>query len=304
MSAPWQQADAAQLLSAPGPDSNKYSRGVLGLRTGSSAYPGAAVLGAEAAWRTGIGLVRYFPPLDDDPPAFGMPSPASAILAMRPETVFSRDRGEDRERCDAWLLGSGTDPAARSFAEREALRELLAGQAPAVVDAGALDLVPHRPAAPVIVTPHRGEFRRLWIAAGLSGSPEDTPGADRAAAILARELGVTVLLKGSRTIAAAPSGSTLVSGPATPWLATAGTGDVLAGILGALIAAHATETRRNPGLLAQLGVTASLLHDTAARIASGDTRIDPDDDAGCAGAPIPALDVAHALPRAIALLRG
>lgn len=324
---PWHTAEAAALLSLPGPESHKYSRGVLGLRTGSSSYPGAAVLGAEAAWRTGVGLVRYVTPLDDSPPAFGLPSPAAAILALRPETVFSSDGTEDRSRCDAWLVGSGTDPRARSTAERSALLELLAGPAPLVVDAGALDLVQVARTsgglnAPVIITPHLGEFRTLWRTAGfghdtpavplpeppLESQPEppqepqpepqqdswaEMPLPARAAEMLASHLGVTVLLKGSRSIAASAAGTLLTYGPATPWLATAGTGDVLAGILGALTATHAAQIREDSELLARLGVTAALLHDTAARIASGDA-VERD-----TGVPITALDVAQALPRAV-----
>lgn len=297
--APWRAADAAPLLSVPGPDSHKYSRGVLGLRTGSSAYPGAAALSAESAWRTGLGLVRFFSPVADVPPQFGLPSPAAAVFTVRPETVFTHDTAEDRARCDAWLIGSGTDPDTRSPAELDALLSLLQGDSPIVVDAGALGLLTeHRPSAPVIATPHLGEFRSLWGLAGLG----DFPGvqgmqAQQAAAILARTLDVTVLLKGSRTVVASPAGQSLIVGPATPWLATAGTGDVLAGVIGALVATHAHAVLEDRKLLAQLGATAALLHDMAARIASGDANGTGD------GAPITALDVAHAIPRAHAQLR-
>lgn len=312
----WSAAEAAAYLSVPGPDSHKYNRGVLGLRTGSSRYPGAAVLGAEAAWRTGIGLVRYFTPLGDPSPAFGLPSPAAAILAIRPETVFSSDDIEDRQRCDAWLIGSGTAPDARSADESEALLALLAGSAPVVVDAGALDLVQaaraaSRLTAPVIITPHLGEFRQLWVSAWPEGAAPNMPAPDpppesgaemplraRATQILATHLGVTVLLKGSRSIAASPTGSVLAHGPATPWLATAGTGDVLAGILGALVATHAAQIREDPELLSKIAVTAAMLHDTAARIASGDTG-------ACGqGTPVAALDVAQSLSQAFLRLRG
>lgn len=301
----WQTANAAAMLLAPGPHSHKYSRGVLGLRTGSSLYPGAAVLGAEAAWRTGIGSVRYFSQLDDSPPAFGLPSPAAAVLATRPETVCTFDSAEHRERCNAWVLGSGTEPGARSSSEHRALLELLAGEAPVVLDAGALDLVLIAHAsgqlfAPTILTPHLGEFRWLCQSAGFADTP-DSLGA--AASLLASHLGVTVLLKGSITLSASPEGSLFECGPATPWLATAGTGDVLAGMLGALVATHAAAAAKHaagtalfsekPQLLAQLGATAVLLHDCAARIASGDS------EATAIGGPITALDVAHAVPQAV-----
>lgn len=291
----WQTADAVALLTVPNQESHKYSRGVLGLRTGSSAYPGAAVLGAEAAWRTGVGLVRYVAPLDDREQMFGLPSPAAAILASRPETVFTSDSPSNRSRCDAWVIGSGTDASARSFAESEALRSLLSGKAPVVVDAGALNLVlASVPTAPTIITPHIGEFETLWHEAELGTLP---PHAAEAASMLAQRSGTIVLLKGSLTTVASPTGSVLSIGPATPWLATAGTGDVLAGMLGALVAAHAAEIRQDPELLSKLGATAALLHDAAARVASDDP------DATAAGHPITALDVANAVPRTIARLR-
>ncbi|MGO3147861.1 MAG: ADP-dependent NAD(P)H-hydrate dehydratase [Leucobacter sp.] len=294
----WQASDAARLVRVPDADSHKYSRGVLGLRTGSAAYPGAAVLGAEAAWRTGVGLVRYFTQLDEMSPRFGLPSPAAAVLAARPETVFSDDSEADRARCDAWLVGSGTDAQSRSFAETAALTEILGGNAPVVADAGALGLIADTQiTSPTIITPHLGEFRKVWISAGLvdmGGSEISDP--EEAALTLARHLGVTVLLKGSHTIAASPSGAIYAYGVATPWLATAGTGDVLAGILGALVATHAREVSGNPDLLAQLGATAALLHDSAARVASN--RGHSQTEAG----PITALDVAHALPQVISTI--
>ena len=318
----WEARDAAAFLAAPTADSHKYSRGVLGLSTGSAAYPGAAVLGAEAAWRTGVGLVTFVPSADRTEPHFGLPTPAAAVLAARPETVVSADTG----RCDAWVIGSGTDPAARSEPERERIAAILAGTAPVVIDAGALDLAtgsraPHeRPSAPRIVTPHAGEFRTLWLAAGLGAAPDlgapvgasDAARPDDAAAVAARaeaaatlatRLGAAVLLKGSVTLAAAPTGRVLRTGPATPWLATAGTGDVLAGILGALTAGNATAVRAEPELLADLGATAALLHDTAARIAAGDPARESPSGRASAGRPITALDVAHALPDAVERLR-
>lgn len=294
----WRSADAAALLIAPTATSHKYTRGVLGLRTGSNAYPGAAVLGAEAAWRTGIGLVCYFAPHEEAAPALGLPTPAAAILAKRPETVFSQDFDKDQARCDAWLIGSGTDPARRGPAEQQALLALLAGTAPIVVDAGALDLVAqHQPQAATIITPHRGEFNRLWVASGLDPVGLTERETAELAPMLASALNATVLLKGAITVAAAPSGEVYAYGPATPWLATAGTGDVLAGILGALATTHALRARSDGPLLAQLGVTAALLHDTAARLASGDPKAHGE------GAAITAFDVAEKLPRAVQLVR-
>ncbi|WP_053387197.1 ADP-dependent NAD(P)H-hydrate dehydratase [Leucobacter japonicus] len=312
----WADADAAALLRSPGPSDDKYRRGVLGMRTGGAQYPGAAVLGVSAAWRAGAGMVRYAPPIDEASAPWGLPSPAAAVLAAQPETVFGAPT--DRS-CDAWVIGSGTDAHTRSAAEDEELRSLLGGDAPLVVDAGALDLVPGvepgvKPGlvsdrmpqtrgarAAAILTPHGGEFERLWRASDVGALPNawDARGLDLAlrselAARLASALRATVLLKGSVTICATPGGWVRRIGPATPWLATAGTGDVLAGTLGALVAGHASAVRANPELLGPVGATAALLHDRAARIAATDRG-----ESGVgAGRPITASDVAAALPDA------
>ena len=339
----WGLLQAAALLVEPSSTTDKYHRGVLGLRTGSAAYPGAAVLGAEAAWRTGLGMVRFTPPLGDSVGALGLPSPAAAVLAVRPETVFLADPTTAHVASDAWVIGSGTDPAQRSEQEQGALRKLLAGLTPVVVDAGALDLVVDqvestqgtggtsgtvavngnpsrkRAGAPLILTPHRGEFVALWRAAGLGERPSGWPsrgrgGRDRvpaesaltaAATTLAARLDASILLKGSISVTATPGGLVFLSGPATPWLATAGTGDVLAGILGALIATHADSVREDHELLGALGATAAVLHDAAAHRASGDplpldASVEPGPDGP--GAPITAGDVARALPATIAQL--
>lgn len=292
----WTAGAAARFLVVPDEFAHKYSRGVLGVRTGSSAYPGAAVLGVEAAWRTGIGLVQFVPQVADCAPQFGLPSPAAAVLASRPETVVSQAPG----RCDAWLIGSGTAANERAVAEQKSLEAFLLETNPVVIDAGALDLSLLRETerfrvAPVILTPHAGEFAALWDALDARRPVSDAD----AAAELARHLDVAVLLKGSVTIAAAPDGTLIGVGPATPWLATAGTGDVLAGILGALTASHAEAVREDPALLAELGATAALLHDTAARIAAGDTHRTPP----TTGRPITARDVVRTIPAAIEQLR-
>ncbi len=255
---------------APGPDDDKYSRGVVALRTGSAQYPGAAVLGVEAAWRAGAGFVRY------------LGGAADAVLARRPETVAGPELG--RTRPGAWVIGSGTDAGARSESETAALREVLSGAVPVVVDAGALDLAADA-SAPLVLTPHAGELSRLREDLGLTGSGSAVDQAVQTA----ERVGATVLLKGSRTVVASPGEAPVIvsSGPA--WLATAGTGDVLAGVIGAVIAA-------NPGRpLARAAASAAWLHGRAAAIASG-TGV------GRVGHPIVALDVAEMLPSAIAEL--
>lgn len=268
----WTRADTSVLLRVPSVDDDKYSRGVVGLRTGSAAYPGAAVLGVEAAWRAGAGYVLYTGEARD------------AVLAKRPETVARTEAG--RTRVGAWVIGSGTDAEHRSADERAELDAILRGDAAVVVDAGALDLAGEG-SAPTLLTPHAGEFAQLRARLGLDEldlSHED----DRTTAVVetARRLRATVLLKGARTVIAGPDHDPIVVGNAPSWLSTAGTGDVLAGVIGALVAA-------DPGRpLAQSAAAAAWLHGHAAARASGAAH-------GAAGHPIVALDVADALPGAI-----
>lgn len=267
----WSRSDTARLLRAPTADDDKYSRGVVALRTGSSAYPGAAVLGVEAAWRAGAGFVRFV----------GEQRVADAVLARRPETVTGPDVGATR--VDAWVIGSGTDAAHRTAEEERHLRAILQGDARVVVDAGALDLVDAAPTAPVVLTPHAGEFARLRTRLDLPTGGERVDEAREVAAAL----GATVLLKGARTVIAAPDGEIIVVAAGTAWLSTAGTGDVLAGALGAVLAATPDAS------MAEAVAAGAWVHGHAARIAAG--TLD-----GGVGRPIVALDVALALPRAVA----
>jgi NAD(P)H-hydrate repair Nnr-like enzyme with NAD(P)H-hydrate dehydratase domain len=92
----WSRADTIPLLRVPTADDDKYSRGVVALRTGSDAYPGAAVLGVEAAWRAGAGFVRFV----------GERRAADAVIARRPETVTGSEAGSTR--VGAWVIGSCT----------------------------------------------------------------------------------------------------------------------------------------------------------------------------------------------------
>lgn len=258
----WTPADAAAWIAVPGPDDDKYSRGVLGLVTGSERYPGAAVLGAEAALHTGVGMLRYLGGARD------------AVLARRPEAVTAEGRVQ------AWVLGSGVDPDNRRVVER--MRSALADGVPAVLDAGALGLAGEA-GDPVILTPHAGELARLLGVerAEVSADPA------RAAATAADRFGATVLLKGSTTYVRGP-GIELEARTAPAWLATAGAGDALGGILGALLATHPLE---DPGDPARIAASAAVIHGLAAERAS-------------AGGPFTILHVCHAIPATIAdLLR-
>ncbi|HTL41133.1 MAG TPA: ADP/ATP-dependent (S)-NAD(P)H-hydrate dehydratase [Pseudolysinimonas sp.] len=240
--------DARAWIAAPGPDDDKYSRGVLGFVTGSPRYPGAAVLGVDAALHAGVGMVRYL----------GTGRPTRLVLQRRPETVTAAGRVQ------AWVLGSGQDPDDRDDLTTELLERALGQQVPCVIDSGALGRVPDA-VGPVVVTPHAGEL------AGLLGVDRDAvhDDPDGCAERAARELGVTVLLKGYRTRIATPEGMRYTVTAPTTWLATAGSGDALAGILGALVATHAGAVARDPRVLAELAATACVLHGLAGERASG-----------------------------------
>lgn len=276
----WTGRDAARTLREPTGADDKYSRGVVGLRTGSTRYPGAAVLGVEAAWRTGTGMVRYI----------GPSRAQDLVLQRRPETVTADGRAQ------AWVIGSGTDAAERDAAETAALRGILSGEVPVVTDAGALDLAPAA-SAPVIVTPHARELARLREALGLD--PEAAEGDDAregAAAETADALRGVVLSKGAVTIVAAPGGWVRRIATGTPWLATAGTGDVLGGVLGAVVAGASAAGRASLDDLAACAATAAWLHGTAGTVAAAGR--------GGTGGPITALDVAEALPAVVASVLG
>lgn len=256
--------DAARFIAVPGPDDDKYSRGVVGFVTGSARYPGAAVLGVEAALRTGVGMVRYL----------GAGRPTRLVLQRRPEAVTSDGRVQ------AWVLGSGQETGDRDEATRVLLAAALDQAVPVVLDAGALDL--HSSATgPVVLTPHARELARLL------GTEPDEVLADRggAARRAADRFGATVLLKGHETVIASQGSADLLRVRCAPaWLATAGAGDALAGILGALLATHEGSTQA-----AELAATAAVLHGLAAQRAS-------------AGGPFTILDLCEAIPAVIAAL--
>lgn len=270
MTRSWAAADAGRVLRRPTASDDKYSRGVLGIRTGSDDYPGAAVLGVEAAWRTGLGMVRYL----------GAERPTALVLARRPETVAADGRVQ------AWLIGSGMDARNRSVGETDALRALLHGAEPVVVDAGALDLAAGA-TAPRILTPHDREHARLRKSLGLDLAPADRVAAAQETAAATHAV---LLLKGATTVVAAPDGDVIEVSAGTPWLATAGTGDVLGGVIGALVASAAADGEVDAAALAALAASGAWLHGQAGRLAS----------AARGGGPVTALDVAEELPRAVA----
>ncbi|WP_460943056.1 ADP-dependent NAD(P)H-hydrate dehydratase [Okibacterium endophyticum] len=262
--------DVRRWIHIPGAGDDKYTRGVLGMVTGSQLYQGAAVLGVEAAVRTGLGMVRY------------LGDASALVLQRRPEAVTQAGRVQ------AWLIGSGMDAGALGEAER-LFSEALTSGLPVVADAGALPMVASGVPEDnhIVVTPHARELSHMLESAGRPASAGDIAAhPQRWAANASEVLGVTVLLKGSTTHVAAPSGERFAVADAPGWLATAGTGDVLAGIIGAMLATNAHRIAHEPGAIAAIAASAALLHQTAALLASR-------------GAPIAALDVAEALPDAI-----
>jgi len=253
------------LLPAPAASDNKYSRGTVGFVTGSVQYPGAALLGVSGAQATGVGFVRYV----------GPNRVQDLLLLAHPEVVTAETFAASGP-AQAWVLGSGM---ARGDAQLLQVREVLALATVAVIDAGALALIGAEesaeyalaPGAHHILTPHQGEIcgllNRLGAPSPRGGiwHPEllDTPELAWAAATTAAELtGHTVLLKGSITRVAAPNGERVEVGPNSPSLATAGTGDVLAGILGGIAAQNPAVAQNNWLDIARLAIE---LHSAAAQ---------------------------------------
>jgi hydroxyethylthiazole kinase-like uncharacterized protein yjeF len=271
--------DVARLLPSPGGETDKYRRGVVGVVTGSDRYTGAAVLAVGGALTAGAGMVRFA----------GVAHPAELVRQHWPEavvTVVPPGDGAavlDAGQVQSWVVGSGlgTDDAAA-----DVVRAVLGADVPVVVDADAITVIGEHPewlrarSAPTVLTPHAGEFARL------TGADRNEVEARRLtlAREAVRDLGATDLLKGSTTVVADPSGVVRVNTADTPYLATAGSGDVLSGICGALLA----------GGLAPLDAAsaAAFLHGMAGLVAES-----------VPAAPIRALDLVTHLPAAIRTVR-
>jgi ADP-dependent NAD(P)H-hydrate dehydratase / NAD(P)H-hydrate epimerase len=205
--------DVARLLRRPTGTAQKYTRGVVGIRAGSATYPGAALL-AVAGANTGIaGMVRY------------VGSAAALVTAAHPEVVGAG-------RVQAWVVGPGGGEEAAAH-----LTEALRDDVPVVADADALSSLPDLdPSAlegsALVLTPHAGELAALT---GLDRREIEARPLHHAREA-ARRWQAVVLLKGRRTVIARPDGTVRINATGTPWLATAGAGDVLAGLIGALLA--------------------------------------------------------------------
>jgi ADP-dependent NAD(P)H-hydrate dehydratase / NAD(P)H-hydrate epimerase len=216
----FEAADVAARWPVPGPHDDKYTQGVTGVIAGSSTYPGAAVLCTGAAVAATSGMVRYAGGGHGD------------VLAHWPE-VIATPTPAAAGRVQAWVVGPGLGTDQTGAAE---LYFALETDLPVLIDADALTILAAHPdmlaarRAPTLLTPHAGEFARL------AGAP---PGDDRVGATrkLADALGATVLLKGNVTVIADPGGAVFLNPAGQSWAATAGSGDLLSGMIGALLAA-------------------------------------------------------------------
>jgi hydroxyethylthiazole kinase-like uncharacterized protein yjeF len=265
--------DVPGLWPRPGPTDDKYSRGVLGIVAGGEGYTGAALLAVTSAVCSGAGMVRYV----------GPPTPTTLVRSQVPEAVI----GEGQVQ--AWLVGPGLDAGDESApgrAQRAAAQSALDSGLPCVVDAGGLDLIIGPRTTPTLLTPHAGELATLL--SRLGGLLVERATVTAAPLAHARRLAdltnSTVLLKGATTLVVPPSSSGLPvrsQADAPAWLATAGSGDVLAGLAGTLLAAG-----RSP---LDSGSVAALVHGLAG-------------DAANPGGPVRAMDVAHAIPGVVAAL--
>jgi ADP-dependent NAD(P)H-hydrate dehydratase / NAD(P)H-hydrate epimerase len=248
-----QADDVAALLPEPGPTAHKYTRGVVGVAAGSADYTGAGLLAVSGASCGLAGMVRYVGPA----------AVADHLRSRNPEAVVGPGRVQ------AWVVGSGGGSGAA-----DALRRALADGVPVVVDADGLAALPQPVGAPAILTPHAGELAAML---GVERSDVESRPLDSVRSAADRWQ-ATVLLKGWRTLVATPGRPVAVNPTGLPWLATAGAGDVLAGLIGALAAAGLA-----PHDAAAVG---AWLHGAAATVAA---------DSG----PLVATGVADAVPEVI-----
>ncbi|MES2710644.1 MAG: NAD(P)H-hydrate dehydratase, partial [Pseudomonadota bacterium] len=195
----------------------KYSRGHVAIAAGA-AMPGAARMAGMAARRAGAGLLTLVAP---------DAVTATLLLGAEPGALVSETMALGDGRIGAWVVGPGLPPDAGT---RALARAVIGAERALVGDAGLLSACAGDPGAlagAAVLTPHMGEFARVF------GHPPDKLAGARSAAVLT---GAVVLLKGADTVIAAPDGRAAINENAPPWLATGGTGDVLAGTIAALIA--------------------------------------------------------------------
>jgi hydroxyethylthiazole kinase-like uncharacterized protein yjeF len=241
----FEAADVKARWPVPHPHDDKYTQGVTGILAGSATYPGAAILCTGAAVAATSGMKRY------------AGSAAAEVVSHWPEVVAAASP-QAAGRVQAWVVGPGLGSGETSIAT---LAFALNTDVPVIVDADALTILAAHPHlvsdrdAPTVLTPHAGEFARL------AGAP---PGQDRveAARRLADRFGATVLLKGNVTVIADPDGPVYLNPAGGSWAATAGSGDVLSGMIGALLAAGLPPT--------EAAACAAFVHARAANASAAD----------------------------------
>jgi ADP-dependent NAD(P)H-hydrate dehydratase / NAD(P)H-hydrate epimerase len=243
---------ATELLRSPGAKDNKYSRGCVGFVSGSGEYPGAALLGINAAFELEVGMVQYLGPA----------IVSNLVLSQRPEVVLGI------EKSDFLVVGSGI-----SDSNQDQLQNLEAAVntgKPMLIDGGAMQLVDLTAVECGILTPHAKEAERLFAKYGHHRAAKDISGNPVASAIeLAEITNLVVLLKGSISVLALKGQPPIESGRGSAHLAQAGTGDLLAGMIGALAAKLIASGRELTSvLLRDVALLANQLHSEAAEVAA------------------------------------
>ncbi len=220
----------------PGLEGHKYSRGHAVVVSGGASHTGAARLAAMAALRAGAGLVTIASPRT----ALGVNAAANLAVMVRPvDGAAELEMLLSDPRFNAVAIGPGAGVGA---ATREMVMAALRGERAVVIDAdgltsfarpdGADDLFAALAAnGKAVLTPHAGEFHRLF-----GNLPPGDGAKTSLARAAARQSGAVVVFKGADTVIAAPDGRAAINANAPPWLATAGTGDVLAGLAAGLLA--------------------------------------------------------------------
>lgn len=277
-----QHGDLGEYVAEPGAGDHKYSRGVVGIVAGSQKYPGAGLLTVGGARHSGVGMVRFADRGD---------GVADIVIRTFPDVVLQHEQPGEDPRVSAWVVGPGLGEA-RS--DERWLHRVLAADVPVLLDADALRLYAGssevreqvrsrvQRGALTVLTPHTGEFAAMFPALAGSGRIAAT----RAAA---QETGCLVVLKGSGTVVAGAKGAAYLDPMAAHELATAGSGDVLSGLLGGFLAHRAA--RQSSTESARCVAAAVYVHGLAARLAAAGRR------------PVVATDISAHIPDAIAALR-
>jgi ADP-dependent NAD(P)H-hydrate dehydratase / NAD(P)H-hydrate epimerase len=264
------------VVAGPPPDAHKYSRGVVGVTAGSPAYPGAALLAVGGARMSGAGMVAFGPPASPVRGNLGVLDPVAGLVVARyPDVVLAADRAVDA-RCIGPGLGQGRDAVDRVL-------RAMADPTPLVIDASALAVLARQDGRQAladrsaagwvsVLTPHAGEFGRM----GFDPAGGPLVAAHRAA----RESGTIVVLKGPGTVVAAPDVA-YVDTFGDSSLSTAGSGDVLAGLIAGMLAGlvRAGDPALDLAAAALVAARAVGLHGLAGRLAHAE------------GGPVSALEV-------------